>query len=141
MSEIAELSRRVAEIVEASGKRAFTISQKCPNGHANVDAYEPWEGPFADIGEPCVECGAPIQPADPYRFAESIDRLLPVVEAWCERKVMRWDAVQMEPGLYSVGVFMPVHRDGEEYAEHAEGATLAEGLSRAFLAAVERWGV
>ena len=201
VSDIADLSRKVAEIV---GDDGFEIGS-CPQGHDAMQyrpyyphrPYYPRKTPTLVNGSVCPVCleravdsrlrsqphlikgndyrdearesawlvaawsledmwrarsvAIPtwhpewrIGRGEPKPYAESLDLLVPVVEAWCKRhrpgRAM-WELQALSGtealnfGAYKGSVLTNGTIAGESY-----GDTAAESLTSAFLAAVSRWG-
>lgn len=147
-----ELSRAVAEIVRDEG---FLPAETCPQGHDVrgfhgkvgdlcgfcLTAGHLWGNASDDILSPERIATHPewrIGRGEPKPYAESLDLLVPVVEAWCERHASEW-GVGYANGTQGAEI-MNFESDGEGRGIEHYDSPFAESLARAFLASVERWG-
>ena len=144
VSDIEELSRRVAEIVGDEGFKPEAY--RCPNerrgqgGHIFALAFD------ADNRFCGCKCGVGIAELIrvPNLYAESLDLIVPIVEAWCDAKDRFMDFhLSRQQRVLKAEVWRAafgLHRPETGLLSEAYGETGAEAIARAFLAAVERWG-
>lgn len=123
---ITDLSRRIAELVNEGA----TVSVK-DFGAVGDGIHDDTEAIQAAIDF--------VPPTPPY--AESLDLLVPVVEAWCRRHAIEGDI----PNFGITFVQQPTDEEAWWNAEIWElddvwGFTPAEALAHALVAAVDRWG-
>lgn len=95
----------------------------------------------AIIADPAAHPEWHIGRGEPKPYAKSLDLLVPVVDAWCERTRNVFRLLYIDGGDWQSGIGGPF--DGESPIRPWIGygsKTAAEALALSFLAAVSRWG-
>lgn len=134
--EEVSLSRRIAEHV---GDAGWYASDKCPNGHVQVNDYDQ---PSMEVGDECYECGAEMGRGEPLPYAQSMDLLLPVVLQWLQKKyddrgqvMLRWQDDPEDP-FWTAAVYAG---PGHSLSSCSYPCTeAAEALAKSFSASVDR---